>query len=94
MARRPNTRCCAKCAASGTTTTSSRPEARDQGRRGYYGLCSFLDDNIGQVLRALADSGQAEHTIVVYLSDHGEMLGNHGFWAKSVMYEDAVGDSL
>ncbi len=60
------------------------------GRRGYYGLTSFLDDNVGRVLRALEDSGQADNTIVLYLSDHGEMLGNHGFWAKSVMFEDSV----
>ena len=66
-------------------------EARDRGRRGYYGLCSFLDDNCRRVLEALEDSGAARDTLVVYLSDHGEMLGNHGFWGKSVMYEDSVG---
>ena len=65
-------------------------ESRDVGRRGYYGLCSFLDDNIRQVLEALEDSGAARDTVVIYISDHGEMLGNHGMWAKSVMYEDSV----
>ena len=65
-------------------------ETRVLGRRCYYGLCSFLDDNIRQVLEALEDSGQAERTTVLYITDHGEMLGNHGFWAKSVMYEDSV----
>ncbi len=59
-------------------------------RRCYYGLCSFLDDNIRQVLEALEASGQARDTVVLYISDHGEMLGNHGFWTKSVMYEDSV----
>ncbi len=59
-------------------------------RRCYYGLCSFLDDNIRKVLEALEDSGQARDTVVLYISDHGEMLGNHGFWTKSVMYEDSV----
>ena len=59
-------------------------------RRAYLGLCSFLDDNIRRVLKALEDSGQANNTVIIYTSDHGEMLGNHGFWAKSVMFEDAV----
>ncbi len=64
--------------------------SRALAKRAYFGLCSFLDDNIRQVLEALEDSGAARDTVVIYLSDHGEMLGNHGFWAKSVMYEDAV----
>lgn len=63
---------------------------RDIARQGYYGLVSFLDDNIRQVMEALEDSGVARDTSVMYLSDHGEMLGSHGFWAKSVMYEDSV----
>lgn len=66
------------------------PDTRLLARRCYYGLCSFLDDNIRQVLEALEDSGQARDTLVLYMSDHGEMLGNHGFWTKSVMYEDSV----
>ncbi|MEM9278647.1 MAG: sulfatase-like hydrolase/transferase [Pseudomonadota bacterium] len=66
-------------------------ESRDLGVRGYYGLCSFLDHNIGVVLKALEQSGQMENTTILYISDHGEMLGNHGFWAKSVMYEDSAG---
>lgn len=63
---------------------------RTLAQRSYYGLCSFLDDNIRQVLTALEDSGGARETTVLYVTDHGEMLGNHDFWAKSVMYEDSV----
>jgi choline-sulfatase len=66
-------------------------ETRVIAQRSYYGLCSFLDDNIRRVLEALEDSGAARDTAVIYISDHGEMLGNHGLWAKSVMYEDSVG---
>ncbi len=69
-------------------------ETRDIALRSYFGLCSFLDDNVGQVLQALEDSGSAETTTVVYTSDHGEMLGNHGFWGKCLMYEDSVGIPL
>ncbi len=61
---------------------------------GYFGLTSFLDTCIGWVLTALEDSGQAENTIIVYLSDHGEMLGEKGLWTKQVMYEASVGIPL
>ncbi len=56
----------------------------------YFGLCSFLDDNIGQVLTALDDSGQADDTLVIYVSDHGEMLGKKGMWTKCSMFEESV----
>lgn len=65
-----------------------------EGLRNYYGLCSFLDDNIGQVLEALQASGQADNTLTIYTSDHGDMIGNHGIWGKSYMYEDSVGIPL
>ncbi len=55
----------------------------------YYGLCSFLDFQIGRVLSALAESGLADNTLVIYASDHGENLGNRGLWGKSVMYEES-----
>jgi choline-sulfatase len=69
-------------------------ETRRLARRCYYGLCSFLDDNIRKVLSALGESGQGGETTVLSISDHGEMLGNHGFWTKSLMYEDSVGIPL
>jgi len=65
-------------------------DSRRLARQNYYGLCSFVDYNIRQVLAALEHSGQDRDTLVIYTSDHGEMLGNHGFWAKSLMYEDSV----
>ena len=62
-----------------------------EGLRNYYGLCSFLDDNIGQVLDALDNSGQRDNTQIIYTSDHGDMIGNHAIWGKCYMYEDSVG---
>ncbi len=56
----------------------------------YLGMCSFLDAQIGRVLQALDAAGLAEHTRVVYTSDHGETLGDYGLWGKSVMYDSAV----
>lgn len=55
----------------------------------YYGMCSFLDYNVGRVLSALSDKGMTDDTLVIYTSDHGESLGNRGLWGKSVFYEDS-----
>ncbi len=60
----------------------------------YYGLCSFTDANVGQVLRAIDDAGLREATRIIYTSDHGEMMGEHGHWGKSTMYESSVGIPL
>lgn len=60
----------------------------------YYGLCSFLDDNIGKVLRALEATGLAGETRVLYTSDHGDNLGARGLWGKSTMYEEVAGVPL
>lgn len=57
----------------------------------YYGLTSFMDDCVGRVLAALQASGQARNTVVLYVSDHGDMMGDHGFWTKQVMYEASAG---
>ncbi|MGY0217154.1 sulfatase-like hydrolase/transferase [Endozoicomonadaceae bacterium StTr2] len=57
----------------------------------YFGLCSFLDDNIGQIMSALENSGAAAETQVVYTSDHGDNLGARGLWGKSTFYEEAAG---
>jgi arylsulfatase len=58
--------------------------------RNYAGLCSLVDQGMARILWALEISGQAENTIIVYTSDHGEMRGAHTLMAKSVMYEEAV----
>ena len=59
-------------------------------RQAYYGLCSFMDDNLGKIVQAIAESGQSETTRIVYSSDHGDNIGHRGLWGKSVMYEDSV----
>src|SRR5262249_12217994 len=56
----------------------------------YYGMVSFLDDNIGRVLAALDETGLAATTRVVYTTDHGDNLGTRGLWGKSVHYEEAA----
>lgn len=56
-------------------------------RRGYYASTSFTDAQVGRVLDALQRTGFAENTIVVFWSDHGFHLGEHGLWAKTTNYE-------
>lgn len=59
-------------------------------RANYYGLVSLVDSAVGDILDALESSGRNEDTIVVYTSDHGEMMGDHGLLGKSVLYEESV----
>jgi len=66
------------------------PEGWKRMHRNYAGLCSLVDQAFARILWALEVSGQAENTIVVHTSDHGEMMGAHSLMAKSVMYEEAV----
>jgi arylsulfatase A-like enzyme len=50
----------------------------------FRALCSYLDDMFGQLLRALAATGQAEDTLVLYCADHGDYCGDHGLFAKGI----------
>lgn len=61
---------------------------------GYYGLVSYLDDNVGKLMQALADAGLDGSTRVMYLSDHGDNAGARGLWGKSTMYAESVGIPL
>jgi len=65
-------------------------ETRGLAHAAYRALCSFVDAEVGKVLAALEDSGQAEETLVIFTSDHGDMMGEKGFWTKSVMYDSAT----
>ena len=62
-----------------------------EAKAAYYGLISFMDDCVGRILSALTRSGQTDDTVVIYVSDHGDMMGDHGFWTKHVMYEASAG---
>lgn len=56
----------------------------------YHGFCSYIDHQVGRLLDALDDRGVLEETVVVFASDHGEMLGQHGLWHKMQAYEEAL----
>ena len=61
---------------------------------GYFGLCSFMDEQAGKVLDALAASGLSASTRVIYTSDHGDAVGKRGLWGKSTLYEETCGVPL
>lgn len=69
---------------------SFTPEKVKVALAAYYGMVSFLDDNIGQVLAALESSGLTGQTRVIYSSDHGDNLGTRTMWGKSIHYEEAA----
>lgn len=67
---------------------------RRQAIQAYLGLCSFVDDNVGRVLKALQRAVPADSTRVIFTADHGDNLGARGLWGKSTMYEESVGIPL
>jgi choline-sulfatase len=65
------------------------PEQVRAARRAYYGALSYVDDQIGGLLAALAEAGFADDTVVMLLADHGDMLGERGLWYKMSFFEPA-----
>ncbi len=56
----------------------------------YYGMVSFMDEQIGRIFAALDERGLWDRTVVVFTADHGDYLGNHGLWWKGLpAYQDA-----
>ncbi len=51
-----------------------------------YGMIEMIDDGVGQILRRLETAGQADNTIIVFTSDHGDMMGDHGLMTKGFMH--------
>jgi choline-sulfatase len=56
----------------------------------YYGLTTWVDDLLGRLLDTLAATGRDRDTLVVFASDHGDMLGSHGAFNKSLLYDEAI----
>jgi choline-sulfatase len=59
----------------------------ERARRGYCANASFVDDRLGELVAALDRLGELERTVVIFTSDHGDMLGEHGLWAKCTWRE-------
>lgn len=65
-------------------------EATQRARRAYLGAIAYVDEQFAAILQVLQDTGQAEDTTVIVVSDHGEMLGERGLWFKMGFFEGAT----
>lgn len=55
--------------------------------KGFFAVLTHIDHQIRAVLGTLREEGLLDNTVIAFTSDHGDMLGDHGMWAKGVMYE-------
>ena len=73
--------------AHGTHLNTVTEEHVRTARHAYYGMCTYVDDKVGRIMEAMRATGLAEDTIVIFISDHGEMLGERGMWYKQTFFE-------
>jgi choline-sulfatase len=66
------------------------PDAQRHVRRAYFGLVTYIDRKLGELVRTLEETGQLDDTVVVFTSDHGDMLGERGMVQKRTFYEWSV----
>ena len=64
-------------------------ETLREAEQGYYGGVTAIDKEFGRLLQTLDELGMADNTIVIYTSDHGEMMGSHGHMAKQMPHEES-----
>ncbi|MCG8510576.1 MAG: sulfatase-like hydrolase/transferase, partial [Rhodospirillales bacterium] len=62
-----------------------------EARRAFYALCTHIDHQIGSLIGSIREEGLLDNTIIMFTSDHGDMLGNHGMWAKQTFFEWSAG---
>ena len=74
----------------GVTRYTPTEEVVRASRRAYLGMISYIDTLVGQLIAELKHLGLFEDTLVVFTSDHGEMLGEHGMWYKRTYYEESL----
>ncbi len=70
----------------GDLDTPTNDEIRNA-RHAYYGMISALDDKVGNIVRTLKECELYEDTVIIFTSDHGDMLGERGQWYKQLFYE-------
>lgn len=63
------------------------PEQIRRARQGYFASISYIDDKIGEILDVLERGRMADNTIVLFVSDHGDMLGDRGLWFKMCFFD-------
>ena len=76
----------------GEEFTPSRisPHERDHRIRNTYAMVDLIDQGVGKILDALKESGAMEDTVIVFTSDHGELMGDHGTWLKGPFFYDGL----
>jgi len=67
-------------------TPMSEKEIR-AARMGFYAQCTYIDHQVRLLIGALREESLLDNTILMFISDHGDMLGNHGLWGKPPMFE-------
>ena len=63
------------------------PGAMHNNRAAYYGMINHIDDQVGRLIQYMRDAGLLENTLIVFVSDHGEMLGDHQMYSKTRAFE-------
>jgi len=75
-------------------STQYTPQKHNAIRQNYSAMIENIDHWLGLFVEAVTARGEMENTIIIYASDHGEMLGDHNFWRKSQPYQPSVGVPL
>lgn len=66
------------------------PDVQRRAAAGYYGLITQIDHQLNRLVEALSDFGLLDNTAILFVSDHGDMMGDHHFWRKTVGYEGSA----
>lgn len=71
-------------------TGPTDPELMRQAQIGYYACITHLDNQIGRLVDALKDDGSYQNTVILFVSDHGELLGDHHTFRKTRPYQGSI----
>jgi arylsulfatase len=74
----------------GISFAKTSPEQHREVTAAYYAMIEQVDTEVGRMLQVLEETGQADNTIVIFMSDHGEMLGDHGVYLKGPYLYDGL----
>lgn len=74
----------------GPAIASATEKQRQQWRVNYYANVTLIDEWVGKILQTLERKEELDNTLIIFNSDHGEMLGDHGLWSKWNFYDQSV----
>ncbi len=66
------------------------PEQAVKSRRAYYGSITFIDEQFARILKVVEDRGWLDNTLILFIADHGDMLGDHHLWRKTYAFEGST----